>query len=831
MAGSIESHGWLQGFFDSAWLPDWYMGDPTRVYYPPLTTWTLGLLAAAVGDVFVAYRVFVTAAILLLGLSVFLVSYRWGGNVWAAAAGAVLVMTTPYTLRTLFAEGNLPRMLALLPFPWLIWFTERVLIERRASTFLAPLSVLWAITVLAHVMQAAIFAVILGIYVAIRAVTMHYIPLRRVVLALATVMVGLGLAAFYVLPAYGRMELAGIPYMPESKIDLFSINLDAFGTYHQSIEAIQVGTMLLLLALVIGIAVRKHHQRALLVTGLIGIILAFGDSGVLFGVLPVRNALLPERFLNASVLLFALTIAATPRADFRRRWLLMGCVAVIVVDFVPAARMIHMRAVPGDEYVLAQTMAERPLTGRAAPLILPNPNSAQIYLMSVVGERENVSGWALENTPHHHSIRRLISAGDRAPDYLTATLSLWHADYFITQKDRLQGLAQMPFSPVAESGEYQLWERDEPSAFAQIVAHNQMLIVGDNATSWMYAFPFASEGHAPAIGDYSPEYLSRFAAIGINRVTDPGRIESALGEWVRAGGTLVMDLSGTQVYYEGGFSLFGVQTMPLRLSSAVPIVSHTDDFGLPPRFDIPPEMPAWVGNTYLGLDVPLVSITHDGVDYPLIGYRDFGAGRIWFVGFNLLYWLDISDRFDLVAPVVQTILSHADVNSDVIPDPLPVRTLNRTATSVQLDYTLDDDQFVVLSQTYFPRWRATLDGQAIPIHNHQHLVALDLPAGQHLVELEFSPYGTASALGALVSLVSAGMLIGVVIYFYRREPLSVLDRVQSFFERYEFRRPAEPDAEFVQCPECGNPTAVVQPPTSETYPFVSIRCDKCGFHG
>ena len=66
MAGSIESHGWLQGFFDSAWLPDWYMGDPTRVYYPPLTTWTLGLLAAAVGDVFVAYRVFVTAAILLL---------------------------------------------------------------------------------------------------------------------------------------------------------------------------------------------------------------------------------------------------------------------------------------------------------------------------------------------------------------------------------------------------------------------------------------------------------------------------------------------------------------------------------------------------------------------------------------------------------------------------------------------------------------------------------------------------------------------------------------------------------------------------------------------
>src|SRR5690606_20422412 len=55
MAQIIQSEGIVQGFFNSAWMADWYMGDPTRVYYPPLTNWVLGLLTVSVGDVFVAY--------------------------------------------------------------------------------------------------------------------------------------------------------------------------------------------------------------------------------------------------------------------------------------------------------------------------------------------------------------------------------------------------------------------------------------------------------------------------------------------------------------------------------------------------------------------------------------------------------------------------------------------------------------------------------------------------------------------------------------------------------------------------------------------------------
>jgi hypothetical protein len=556
MAEMIRAEGWLQGFLHSAWMPDWYLGDPTRVYYPPLTNWVLGLMTAGLGDVFLAYRVFVTGIVLLLGLSVFIVSYHWGGDAWTAVLGAVLLMTTPYTLRTLFYEGNFPRMLALLPFPWLIWLTERILIEKKICYAIALLAALWAFTVVAHVMQAAIFAVMVGIYVVLRVIIMHYIPLRRAVFSLMTIFLGVGLAGFYLLPAYGRMELSGVPYLPDSKIDLFSIRLDAFLPYHQIIEAVSLGSMLLLFTVFIGILVRKDHQRALLITGLVGIILALGDAGMLFRAVPLHTSMLPERFLNGSVILFALAIAATPKVEFRHRWLLLGCVLVLVVDFVPAARLIHMRAVPEDEYTLSNILAEHPLEGRVAPLIAPSPDSAQIYLMSKVGERENVFGWSLENTPHHRAVRRLINAGSRAPDYLSATLALWHADFIISRRDGLTALSQTPYRPIAEAGQYRLWERDTPSAFAHIIPRNQMLIAGENTTTWLYSFPFASEGHSPAIAAYDAGYLDHFSVIGLNRLVDPGRIEASLTDWVAAGGTLVMDLSGSQTAYEGGFSLF-----------------------------------------------------------------------------------------------------------------------------------------------------------------------------------------------------------------------------------------------------------------------------------
>jgi uncharacterized membrane protein len=177
---SIRQYGLIDGLFQqSQWMSDWYMGHPVYVYYPPLSLMLLGPLTALVGDVFAAYRIFVTVILLGLSASVFWIGLRWGQNPWLAMIGALLAVLTPYTLHTIFAEGNLGRALALVLLPWLLWFTERLLRERVSYLFFTVLALLWALTILAHVMQAVIFAYALAIYVVLRSLNNIYIPLRR----------------------------------------------------------------------------------------------------------------------------------------------------------------------------------------------------------------------------------------------------------------------------------------------------------------------------------------------------------------------------------------------------------------------------------------------------------------------------------------------------------------------------------------------------------------------------------------------------------------------------------------------------------------------------
>src|SRR5690606_10378224 len=135
---------------------------------------------------------------------------------------------------------------------------------------------------------------------------------------------------------------------------------------------------------------------------------------------------------------------------------------------------------------------------------------------------------------------------------------------------------------------------------------------------------------------------------------------------------------------------------------------------LPQRFTIPEDMPSWVGDTYLGLDTVLASITYDGVDYPLIGYREIGAGRVWFVGFNVLYWSDIMEYTAVTQAVVNTVLGDMPVNRALELPALDVLDMQRDNTSVRMTYQLEEAAFVVLSQTYFPRWQATINGEPIP---------------------------------------------------------------------------------------------------------------------
>src|SRR5262249_31392030 len=48
--------------------------------------------------------------------------------------------------------------------------------------------------------------------------------------------------------------------------------------------------------------------------------------------------------------------------------------------------------------------------------------------------------------------------------------------------------------------------------------------------------------------------------------------------------------------------------------------------------------------------------------------------------------------------------------------------------------------FLVLTETWYPGWQATVDGNFVPIYKANHLFrAIEIPQGKHKVEMSFSP--------------------------------------------------------------------------------------------
>ena len=90
-------------------------------------------------------------------------------------------------------------------------------------------------------------------------------------------------------------------------------------------------------------------------------------------------------------------------------------------------------------------------------------------------------------------------------------------------------------------------------------------------------------------------------------------------------------------------------------------------------------------------------------------------------------------------------------------EPTRVRLLVRAAAPGPL----------VLSDTHYPGWRATVDGTPAPIHRANLLFrAVCVPAGEHVVEFTFRPWGF--GLGLALTGVSLAFATVVVVRRPRR---------------------------------------------------------------
>jgi hypothetical protein len=77
-----------------------------------------------------------------------------------------------------------------------------------------------------------------------------------------------------------------------------------------------------------------------------------------------------------------------------------------------------------------------------------------------------------------------------------------------------------------------------------------------------------------------------------------------------------------------------------------------------------------------------------------------------------------------------------------------VQYVERLPHRLVLEVDTDVDGILVLSEIYYPGWHATIDGQPSPILRADSILrAVEVPAGQHMVEMTFRPFSVKLGLG------------------------------------------------------------------------------------
>jgi len=90
------------------------------------------------------------------------------------------------------------------------------------------------------------------------------------------------------------------------------------------------------------------------------------------------------------------------------------------------------------------------------------------------------------------------------------------------------------------------------------------------------------------------------------------------------------------------------------------------------------------------------------------------------------------------------------------------RILSTGASHVELEANACDESYLVLSDTHYPGWKATLNGAPVPIHRANYaLRAVKLPAGAHRVRFEYHP--RSFQVGLALTLLTAAGLVALVL--------------------------------------------------------------------
>jgi uncharacterized membrane protein YfhO len=114
-------------------------------------------------------------------------------------------------------------------------------------------------------------------------------------------------------------------------------------------------------------------------------------------------------------------------------------------------------------------------------------------------------------------------------------------------------------------------------------------------------------------------------------------------------------------------------------------------------------------------------------------------------------------------PMILPALDHANETISAVKD---------HGNEVSIQAQTSDTAYLVLTDTYYPGWEATIDGIPAPVLRCNYAMrAVLLPPGEHHIQCIFLPQSF--QVGRALSIASAVLLLGIVLFGYRLQRKSV----------------------------------------------------------
>ncbi|MCH7739326.1 MAG: hypothetical protein IIC93_04175 [Chloroflexi bacterium] len=751
-------------------------------------TFLLGPIAAVL-SVGIAYKIFVAAVILASGILTALLFRSRLGTQGAIAAGLMYALS-PWLLRTVFSEGNMPVSLFAALLPVSMWLMLRLYTRPTAGNF-AMFAVISALGILAHPLLGLMFFFAGGASLLIVSLRDPIRRLGSAIIVAAAMLLGTGLASFWLLPAILPLDFPDTPNRgAASRIFTYSRDWNIFdiGARSDLLEA-YIGTGLVALGIVGFLLSRKSGTaRILFAVSVISVAFAFGmNNPVISKFGSLQLFIFFERFLLIGSFALAVLggyavkgLVSRAKPELKALAVLVAMSAVfgiIFVDNSPYFKQVRNTDLAVWVDTTATLDAAAP-PGRFADFV-GRPELS--YFPPLVG-RPVVFGWSIESTPHAEFVNLLTeSIRNGHWRFTRRQLQQWWAAgaYALPGNPNLDtALSESGFTPGEPYAGLPvvLWTRNEPAPLALSQRRNSF-VVGKAARGALVIFPWLGIPEDDDLSQISTGVLDDSELVVLAEVTQnlPTAIDGALSGFLNRGGSILALLSADASLWRADLNARLVEfeeTMTLIDKTGVALREPTQAgrFG-----SASAPWKAMVIDDERAETLLAVRDT-DGNEYPILSRFRVGSGAIYLSG-GSMHIHAFGTGVTVVAEAVEAILS-AEIPDLYVEDTLPALdtgTMRIEGGEIDLEINAGTEGGpVLLSVTAGPHWSSiTVDGRNAEATAYEGLILLDLPPGNHVISLRQSAtkamwMGRALTLAAIAALLAA-------VYWWRRIQVSEED--------------------------------------------------------